>query len=150
MQIHSSQSLLCSGEVGEETFGVRNPFRAVSILASISLGFSSIILSSSLPVSLVTTNTGTGGLYSSDWNFSANVKLSSGLMRMTAIMAGILMDQKSERLSSSCSWWTRICWYVASNCVNGCQSIPRGDWSKFAHLKSKLEGWEPFLLASWI
>ena len=77
---------------------------------STSLKFSRTSFSSSLPVSLVTTSTGTGGLCSSDWNFLENVKLSSELTRMMAIVAVMLamVDMKNERLSSSSlSSWRR-------------------------------------------
>ena len=59
--------------------GERGPLRAVSTLACSSRGCSSTSLSSSCPASLVTTNTGTGGVSPTETSFSDNLLVQQGM-----------------------------------------------------------------------
>ena len=72
MDTHDS---LRVGEACEETSGESGPLRAVSRRASSSRGCSSSSLASSLPVSLVTTTTGTGGVWTLDASLSDSLQV---------------------------------------------------------------------------
>ena len=90
-------SLREEGEAVEEALGDRCPFNAVSTRASMALGCSFSSLVSSLPVSLVTTTTGTGGVWRLEASLSDNLKRNNKHLNMA--VHGVSFTYKSRTQS---------------------------------------------------